>query len=77
MILLPGTDLTGATLVAERLRDKFEKYRLRYGELELSFTASFGVCRFDRFDDLDVCLKTADKRLYAAKASGRNCVVAE
>jgi len=76
LILLPGTDLTGATLVAERLREKFEKYRLRFGKLELSFTGSFGVCKFNRFDDLDVSLKTVDKNLYTAKASGRNCVVA-
>ena len=76
MILLPGTDLTGATLVAERLREKFEKYQFQFGELELSFTASFGVCEFNRFDDLDVCLKNVDKNLYTAKASGRNCVVA-
>ena len=63
-------------LVAERLREKFEKYQFQFGELELSFTASFGVCEFNRFDDLDVCLKNVDKNLYTAKASGRNCVVA-
>jgi diguanylate cyclase (GGDEF)-like protein len=76
LILLPGTDLAGAILVAERLREKFEAFRFQFGELELSFTASLGVSKFNRFDELADCLKTADKNMYSAKASGRNRVVA-
>lgn len=77
LVLLPGTELPGAIQVAERLREKFEAFHFQFGDEELSFTASFGVCKFNRFDDLDDCLKTADKHLYTAKASGRNCVVSD
>jgi diguanylate cyclase (GGDEF)-like protein len=77
LILLPDTPLKGACHVAERLRKAFEQYRIQYGELEISVTVSVGVCEFDPASTLEDCIKQSDRNLYKAKASGRNCVIAD
>ena len=41
-----------------------------------SVTCSFGVSEWERGDTIDGLLRRADKALYDAKRSGRNCVVA-
>jgi len=90
-ILLPGATLQEATATAERLRrvladcrcapvDKSGQPRAgNAGAAEpIRFTASFGVTEAlaDAAGTLDALLNAADARLYAAKAAGRNCVVA-
>jgi diguanylate cyclase (GGDEF)-like protein len=80
MALLPDSTPEDAAVVAERVRSAIEaaEIELPGGEI-LRVTASFGCAgranaASDRnFEDL---VKRADLALYAAKASGRNCVVA-
>lgn len=80
MVLLPDSTPEDAAIVAERVRLAIEAadIELPSGEL-LRVTASFGcagranAASNRNFDDL---VKRADRALYAAKASGRNCVVA-
>ncbi len=74
-LLLPSTPLTGANILAERIRAQVEKMRLETPSSELSFTISIGVCTLDGDDGFDVLLNRADKALYAAKHGGRNRVV--
>lgn len=75
LVLLPDTTTSGARQVAERLRRAFEQYRILYGELIMSVTVSLGVCEYRMSANLEDCIKQADKNLYKAKASGRNCVI--
>ena len=77
LIMLPATELKGSVLVAERLRTAFEKSRVKFGDLELTVTASLGLSEFKFDSELDKCLQTADRNLYIAKATGRNRVVAK
>jgi diguanylate cyclase (GGDEF)-like protein len=67
-ILLPATDADGAVRVAESLREGIE----RLG----SVTASCGVAAIIPTPDMspDMLVAGADRALYAAKHSGRNCV---
>jgi diguanylate cyclase (GGDEF)-like protein len=76
-ILLPGTSLTGAVELADRLRKRVSSCRVRVGENELIVTASFGVATYPvpvvRRDDL---FGAADRALYEAKRAGRDRVIA-
>ena len=73
--LLPGTDEWGAILAAEKLRSAIEQLPVISGERSLSVTASIGVSSVTETDRaVDSVLLRADKALYRAKESGRNCV---
>jgi diguanylate cyclase (GGDEF)-like protein len=76
--LLPGSDLEGATIVAERIRKKLEQTEIKTSSGALRVTASFGVAAVCgpncRSAGKDLVAK-ADSALYAAKRGGRNRVV--
>jgi diguanylate cyclase (GGDEF)-like protein len=75
-VLLPQTSQAGALELAERLRSLLESRPvvLRGGE-RIEVTASFGVATYPApVPSGDWLLPAADKALYEAKASGRNCV---
>jgi diguanylate cyclase (GGDEF)-like protein/PAS domain S-box-containing protein len=70
-MLLPGTDLNGAMVLAERTRLAIEYMGASYGKI----TMSFGVCAMsDLIDDEKGVFAIADKALYRAKSKGRNRV---
>ena len=79
--LLPNTNLAQAKISVERVRESFEKSLLtidnenKNEDTQITFTASFGVCEWQR-DELGEILKKVDKALYKAKESGRNKVEA-
>ncbi len=71
---LPGANLADAIGAAERLRGLLED-TLFVGARHV--TASFGVAALKSSDDSISLLQRADRNLYKAKASGRNCVIGE
>lgn len=75
VILLPQTSQLGAVELADRLRETLEsRPAMRSGE-PIGVTASFGVATYPTPVPYgDWLLLAADKALYEAKASGRNCV---
>jgi len=72
IILAPETDLSGALIHAERLRNDIEQHNFKsVGRV----TSSFGVTEFDsEKDNVETLLERADKALYLAKEYGRNRV---
>lgn len=78
MVLLPGTDREGATLVAETIREELAGSPIRIKGDELSITTSIGIAEFPA-DGSTVreLLIAADNRLYEAKYHGRDQVVNE
>lgn len=70
-------DMTAALEIAERLRDDIAAFVFDTPKGELTVTSSFGVSEWRDGDDLDELLRRADIALYAAKAAGRNRVVAD
>lgn len=74
-ILLPQTAEQGAAELAERLRQALESRPTSHGGREILVTASFGVATYPvPVPYGDWLVLGADKALYEAKASGRNCV---
>jgi diguanylate cyclase (GGDEF)-like protein len=72
LLVLPGVDLDIARMLAERVRIAVEAMDTR----GLGYvTISAGVAKFENDYDFAATLKTADRRLYQAKAAGRNTVV--
>ena len=73
MILLPHTDSTAATVLAERIRVAFEQNN--GNAAPLAVTASFGVAQWQGGEQEDDLIRRADAALYRAKHEGRNRVV--
>ena len=75
VLLLSGTDATGAELLAERIRASIENHTIAYGMETLKITASLGVSTLRDNDTLESFVQRADKAMYTAKSKGRNQVV--
>jgi len=77
-VLLPGTTLNQAHLIAERIRKRISNMKVEVDGNTIEVTASFGVACYPSpdVDAMSDLLKTADKALYKAKETGRNKVVA-
>ena len=74
-LLLLETDLSGARMVGEKVRQSIEQAELNTDLGPLRITVSIGVAsRSDRELDIDSLFILADKALYSAKKSGRNRV---
>ncbi|MGH7618872.1 MAG: sensor domain-containing diguanylate cyclase [Gemmatimonadaceae bacterium] len=74
-VLLPQTSHGGALELAERLRATLASRPATHNGRELKVTASFGIATYPvPVPYGDWLLLAADKALYEAKASGRNCV---
>ena len=75
LVLLPHTNLDGATTVANKIRTNIEVYS--FTQLNLKITASFGVCELKEEDTDESLILRTDKFLYEAKNNGKNKVIAK
>ena len=66
LVIMPETDLDGATRFSDRLRARIAK--------EMPLTVSGGVAEALEGDSHESLLARADAALYGAKSAGRNCV---
>jgi diguanylate cyclase (GGDEF)-like protein len=73
-ILLPGANLVAARLFAEGARSAFATLAVDGMPAAKRFTASFGVAELARGETINDLMARADKALYIAKESGRDCV---
>jgi diguanylate cyclase len=79
-VILPRTTLRAAVEVADQLRRtvmKGELIRRSTGEMQTRVTISIGVAALHNRTSPQALFEAADVCLYAAKRSGRNCVVGE
>lgn len=79
VVVLPQTDLAGAAVVAERIRNSIEEIPMRTRAGVRSITVSIGVSGLQAMANrnattVDILLADADRYLYASKAAGRNRV---
>lgn len=74
LILLTGTDLNGAELLAERIRENIESMPPQ-SDKSIRMTVSLGVTTLLEQDDINSLFQRMDSALYRAKENGRNRVV--
>ncbi|MFA5597878.1 MAG: GGDEF domain-containing protein, partial [Pusillimonas sp.] len=79
VVLLPEAERDTGLVIAERIRAAVQELRVELPDGQtLSFTVSIGVTVITPdHPDLSHALSRADERLYHAKTSGRNRVVAQ
>jgi diguanylate cyclase (GGDEF)-like protein len=72
-LLLPGTKLEQAVIIAEHLRQAVSDLVIPIQALQLNCTLSIGVTMLKETDaGFSDCLRRADQALYSAKQNGRN-----
>jgi diguanylate cyclase (GGDEF)-like protein len=73
-ILLPGTHIAAAQVIAERLRIEMGERSISTSQFDhINITVSIGVADFDiQSPQLDAMLQRADIALHTAKSNGRN-----
>jgi diguanylate cyclase len=75
-MLMPETELVGAEVVAEKLRDAVAHCGAHFNQQKVPVTISCGLTAFVEGDTPESAFERADKALYRAKQGGRNrCVV--
>ena len=79
-IILPGTTLANAVMLADRIRKAVESRRLKKRRTEEDLgvvTLSMGAALLRWNDSTESLIERADALLYAAKKAGRNRVIDE
>ena len=71
IIMMPNTDLQGAKIVAERIRQAMASYEFEHLH---QVTLSIGVAEKQPEESVEACIDRADQALYRAKEKGRNRV---
>jgi len=71
-VVYPGTRVSDACALVERIREAIAAECVEFNGTELRATASIGVAQFLGTEELDSLVERADAALYAAKTSGRN-----
>lgn len=75
-LLLPHTDLQGATIAATKLQ-QVVRYAAHDADAAPVLTLSIGITMIAAGEDLASAMSRADEALYAAKAAGRDRIVAK
>jgi diguanylate cyclase (GGDEF)-like protein len=76
VVLLPATDLNGALLIAEKIRQRIGAEHFDAFASGLQVTVSIGCAEIISSEELDELVARADHALYEAKHLGRNQTVA-
>jgi diguanylate cyclase len=72
-VILPSTEIDGACIVAERIREAIEASVTACDGKTLKVTSSLGLAEVLINDNPTRVIKRADEALYKSKEAGRNC----
>ncbi len=74
-VILNRCDVTQGQAIADKIRAKIEQSNLLYMGKNVHVTISVGVTLHKQGDSLETMIERADKALYCAKKSNKNCTV--
>lgn len=74
-VVLNRCDVTQAEAMADKIRAKIDQSHLIYAGKNVNVTISVGVTIHQQGDTLETLVGRADKALYCAKKSNKNCTV--
>ena len=76
VMLMPETEVEGALVPVQRLRESVEAFDFDYNGVKARVTASIGLTmNYQEFDSAADMLRATDECLYKAKENGRNRVI--
>lgn len=77
IVVLGKTDAEGAKIIAERIRQQIAETHIIHNGKPISTTVSIGIAtrHSNEKEHINDLFERADRALYAAKESGRNCVI--
>ena len=75
VVLLPGSDVAGATRALQNALDALRLVEFTAAERKFNVSFSAGIAPVASGDTLAEAAAAADAKLYTAKAQGRNCIV--
>lgn len=76
LLLFPDTDLANAQNSVARLKRMITSHSIRYSDRNIDISISFGLAEYESQSSIDDIIRVADRRLYSAKRSGKNAIVA-
>ena len=71
ILIFPETTIDQATALVEKLRNIISSHPFLDAK---NITCSFGITQMEKYDTITTIINKADKGLYEAKNSGKNCV---
>ncbi|HEY0892218.1 MAG TPA: GGDEF domain-containing protein, partial [Cellvibrio sp.] len=77
VVVLGKTDAERAKIIAERIRQQIAESHIKYNGKTIGTTVSIGIAtrHSNEKEHINDLFERADKALYIAKNSGRNCVI--
>lgn len=77
VVLLSNTNAFGAEIIAERVRERISETQIFHNTTPINTTVSIGVATHngEHTEGMEELFERADKALYSAKQSGRNCII--
>lgn len=72
LVVLPNTELDGAVLVAERIRNALDQLQVMAAGKPITVTMTLGLATCAEGENLETAIGRADAALYRGKAAGRN-----
>ncbi len=77
VVVLGKTDAEGAKIIAERIRQQIADTDIKHNGKTIITTVSIGIATRSHTEKehIDDLFERADKALYVAKQSGKNCVI--
>lgn len=75
VVVLSNTEMEGAALLAERIRQSVESLLIYEDQFKVAVTVSLGVTQMQANDSVKQLFVHADQAMYQAKQNGRNRVM--